>query len=172
MGPACHPLLTFRKPARHLNNGAQAICLHKERKVMPTSSPTAVTRLPKIHLDKTLVGRLEALASATMRRSPEVGERLLTEIARAKLVAPEKLRDDIVTIGSEVTYRNLSTDRVRTVIVSYPEDADIDQQRISVLTPIGVALLGLSAGATISWVTRDDETRVLEVLDVKPPAAL
>lgn len=113
---------------------------------MPTSSPTAVTRLPKIHLDKTLVGRLEALASATMRRSPEVGERLLTEIARAKLVAPEKLRDDIVTIGSEVTYRNLSTDRVRTVIVSYPEDADIDQQRISVLTPDWCGASGVERG--------------------------
>lgn len=97
---------------------------------------------------------------------------LLTEIARAKLVSPEKLRDDIVTIGSEVTYRNLGTDRVRTVVVCYPGDADIDQQRISVLTPIGVALPGLSAGATISWVTRDDETRVLEVLEAKPPPAL
>ncbi|MCU0899376.1 MAG: nucleoside diphosphate kinase regulator [Cypionkella sp.] len=139
---------------------------------MTTPLSASGQRLPKIHLDKTLVSRLEALASATMRRSPEVGERLLNEIARAKLVPPEKLRDDIVTIGSEVTYRNLSNDRTRTVVVSYPEDADIDQQRISVLTPIGVALLGLSAGATISWNTRDDETRVLEVLEVKPPAPI
>lgn len=140
-------------------------------KDMKLSHATATTRLPKIHLDKTLVGRLEALASAMMRRSPEVGERLMEEIARAKLVAPDKLRTDVVTIGSEVTYRDLTTDRLQTVIVVYPEDADIDQHRISVLTPIGVALLGLTAGATISWSTRDDETRQLEVLTVQPSAS-
>ena len=138
---------------------------------MTTSSNHASARLPKIHLDKTLVGRLEALATAMMRRSPEVGERLLDEIARAKLVAPDRLGDDIVTIGSEVTYRDLSADRLQTVIVVYPEDADIDQHRISVLTPVGVALLGLSPGAIISWVTRDDETRLLEIVTVKPPVA-
>lgn len=135
------------------------------------NSATTNNRLPKIHLDKTLVGRLEALANSMMRRSPEVGERLMDEIARAKLVAPEKLRGDIVTIGSEVTYRDLGSDRVQTVILTYPEEADIDLHRISVLTPIGVALLGLSAGAAISWVTRDDETRTLEVVKVIPTSS-
>lgn len=137
-----------------------------------TTTPTGTSvRLPKIHLDKSLVGRLEALASSVMRRSPEVGERLMDEIARAKLVAPDKLRDDVVTIGSEVTYRDLSSDRMQTVFVVYPEDADIDQNRISVLTPVGVALLGLSPGATISWITRDDETRLLEIVAVRLPTA-
>ena len=138
---------------------------------MTTFSTNAEARLPKIHLDKSLGGRLEALASSMMRRSPEVGERLMDEIARAKLVAPDKLRDDVVTIGSEVTYRDLSSDRMHTVFVVYPEDADIDQHRISVLTPVGVALLGLSPGATISWITRDDETRLLEVVSVRLPTA-
>ena len=137
-----------------------------------TTTPTGTSvRLPKIHFDKSLVGRLEALASSMMRRSPEVGERLMDEIARAKLVAPDKLRDDVVTIGSEVTYRDLSSDRMQTVFVVYPEDADIDQNRISVLTPVGVALLGLSPGATISWITRDDETRLLEIVSVRLPTA-
>ena len=95
----------------------------------------------------------------------------MDEIARAKLVAPDKLRDDVVTIGSEVTYRDLGSDRMQTVFVVYPEDADIDQHRISVLTPVGVALLGLSPGATISWITRDDETRLLEVVSVRLPTA-
>ena len=130
------------------------------------------TRLPKIHLDMTQVGRLESLASAMMRRTPELAERLMDEIARAKLVSPDKLRGDIVTIGSEVTYRDLTTGREQTVILVYPEDADIDQHRISVLTPIGVALLGLSAGSAISWLTRDDEARVLEVLAVSAPSVV
>lgn len=136
---------------------------------MTTKPSHASARLPTIHLDKTLVSRLETLAASVMRRSPEVGERLIDEIARAKLVAPEKMRDDVVTLGSEVTYRDLSVTRLHTVSVVYPEDADIDQHRISVLTPVGVALLGLGPGAKISWTTRDDETRQLEVVAVKPP---
>ncbi|WP_127108489.1 nucleoside diphosphate kinase regulator [Pararhodobacter zhoushanensis] len=138
---------------------------------LPNGLPSgrSSARLPKIHLDKSHVGRLEALASAMMRRAPEIGERLMDEIARAKLVAPEKLRADIVTIGSEVTYRDLGTDRLVTVVVVYPEDADIDRQRISVVTPIGVALVGLSVGAKISWIARDAETRQLEVVSVAPP---
>lgn len=137
---------------------------------MTKVSNSASTRLPNIHLDKTLVGRLEALAASVMRRSPEVGERLIDEIARAKLVAPNKMRDDVVTIGSVVTYRDLDMAREHTVSVVYPENANIEEGLISVLTPVGVALLGLSPGATISWVTRDDETRQLEVLEVRPPS--
>ncbi len=71
--------------------------------------------------------------------------------------------------GSVVTYRDLDMAREHTVSVVYPENANIEEGRISVLTPVGVALLGLSPGATISWVTRDDETRQLEVLEVRPP---
>ena len=139
---------------------------------MNTTPTTERVRLPKIILDKTLINRLESLASSMMRRSPTLAERMMEELARAKLVAPEKLRSDIVTIGSAVTYRDLTSDRIRTVVLCYPEDEDIDQNRISVLTPVGVALLGLSAGATIPWLTRDDETRTLEVLTVSPPSTV
>ncbi|OZB17477.1 MAG: hypothetical protein B7X53_06085 [Hyphomonas sp. 34-62-18] len=139
---------------------------------MNTTPTTERVRLPKVILDKTLINRLESLASSMMRRSPTLAERMMEELARAKLVAPEKLRSDIVTIGSAVTYRDLTSDRIRTVVLCYPEDEDIDQNRISVLTPVGVALLGLSAGATIPWLTRDDETRTLEVLTVSPPSTV
>ena len=66
-------------------------------------------------------------------------------------------------------HRDLGTARLNTVSVVYPEDADIEQGRISVLTPVGVALLGLSPGAEISWTTRDDATRQLLVMKVTPP---
>lgn len=147
------------------------ILLTNKKEMNMTTPHPASARLPKIHLDQSLVGRLEALAASVMRRSPDVGERLIDEIARARLVAPDKMRGDVVTIGSEVTYRDLGMDRQHSVTLVYPEDADIDRGRISVLTPVGVALLGLSPGATIFWITRDDEKRHLEVLAVKPPGA-
>lgn len=135
---------------------------------MTTKPLAASVRLPKIHLDKTLVARLEALAASMMRRSPEVGERLIDEIARAKLVAADKLPDDVVTIGSMVTYRDMASSKLQTVSVGNLEDADIDRSRISVRTPVGVALIGLRPGATISWITRNDETRQLAVPTVEP----
>lgn len=130
----------------------------------PASTPQV--RLPKILLDKTVASRLEAMTSTLMRRSPELAERLTEEIARAKLIAPEKLRENVVTIGSEVTYRDMATDRVRTVTLVFPEDADMEQNRISVLTPAGLALLGFSEGAVIRWHMRAHEPRELEIIKV------
>ncbi|WFE77227.1 nucleoside diphosphate kinase regulator [Roseinatronobacter sp. S2] len=130
----------------------------------PASTPQV--RLPKILLDKTVASRLEAMTSTLMRRSPELAERLTEEIARAKLIAPEKLRENVVTIGSEVTYRDMATDRVRTVTLVFPEDADMEQNRISVLTPAGLALLGFSEGAVIQWHMRAHEPRELEIIKV------
>lgn len=136
---------------------------------MNSSHVRQKARLPKIQIDKSLVGRLENLAASMMRRSPDVAERLMDELSRAKLVASEKLRPDVVTIGSTVTYRDCSSHREHTVVLVYPEDEDIGVGRISVTTPVGVALLGLGAGSEISWVTREGVARVLEVIQVLSP---
>ncbi|MDF1708408.1 MAG: hypothetical protein P1U72_09955 [Paracoccaceae bacterium] len=85
------------------------------------------------------------MATSMMSRSLELAERLLGRLPRAKLVAPEKLRQDLVTIGSTVTYRGLTSDRVQTVVLSYLEGEEIDQRRIPVLKPAVIALLGLGA---------------------------
>ena len=138
---------------------------------MSSNAKSPSDRLPNVQLDRTLVNRLETLASSVLRRSPEIGERLIDEIARADLVAPDDLGDDVVTLGSEVTYRDLHTGKAQTVTLVYPEEADIGRNRISVLTPIGVALLGLREGAMISWTMRTAETRQLEVASVSPPAS-
>ncbi|UTH46726.1 nucleoside diphosphate kinase regulator [Loktanella salsilacus] len=137
---------------------------------MNTPFARSTSRLPKIHLDRTLVGRLESLAADALLRSPDLGQRLMTEIGRAKLVAPRKLRDDIVTVGSKVTYCDLSTRLVHTVIICYPENVGIEIDAISVVSPVGVALLGLSAGSNISWETDNNEMLSLEVVTVKAPA--
>ena len=50
-----------------------------------------------------------------------------------------------------------------------PEDADIEQRRISVLTPVGAALLGLTVGQKISWPMPDKSVAVLEVIEVLQP---
>ena len=74
---------------------------------------------------------------------------------------------DVVTLGSEVTFRQ--DERTQTVQIVAPEEADIERRRISVLTPVGAALLGLAVGQKISWEMPDKRGSVLEVVAVRQP---
>lgn len=121
---------------------------------------------PRIVIDAAQLSHLEALADGAMERMPDMADRLLTELSRARVVDTAKLPADIVAIGREVTWRDESTGREQTAVLVWPEDADIAQGRISVATPIGVALIGLSAGARFTWQTRGGEERELTVISV------
>lgn len=119
-------------------------------------------------IDATLIERLDSLADAAVARLPEAAYPLVNKLSAAKLVPPARLPSNVVTIGSEVAYRDDLTGRSMRVRLVWPEQADISRGLISVLTPVGVALLGLSAGARFRWTTRGGEERALSVLDVVP----
>lgn len=123
---------------------------------------------PRIFINEELVDHLEGIAEGALKRSPELADRLLTELARAQRVPPAKVPTDVVTIGNRVTFRDESTGKERSVTLAFPEDADISAGRISVMTPIGVALLGLREGARFDWETTTGETRQLTVVSVTP----
>ncbi len=125
---------------------------------------------PKVVISSADLTHLEDLADSMMRRQPALADRLLTEISRARIVDAAKVRGDVVTMGSTVTYRDETTAQEKTVTLVYPEDADIAQLRASVMTPIGVALLGLSEGASFDWDTLNDQRRILTILKVAQPA--
>jgi regulator of nucleoside diphosphate kinase len=72
-------------------------------------------------------------------------------------------------MGSEVVYRDDMTSRVQTVTLVYPSEADIAKGRVSVLTPIGTALIGLAAGKSTNWKTRTGATKRLTVLQIREP---
>jgi regulator of nucleoside diphosphate kinase len=73
---------------------------------------------------------------------------------------------DVVTIGAEVTFRDAVTGADETVRVVLPQDASIDDGRVSVLAPIGAALIGLSVGQRIDWRLADGRVRHIEVREV------
>ncbi len=126
-------------------------------------------RKPKIIVGEIDHERLTGLATAAIERIPEVAEELLAEMDRAKVVAPAKLPADVVRMGSFVTFASDSAQHRRVQLV-YPGEADIEQGRISVLTPIGAALIGLAAGQSIAWTARDGKKHVLTVTAVEQPA--
>jgi regulator of nucleoside diphosphate kinase len=123
---------------------------------------------PPIAIDANHIARLSALSSLTSGPMVEVSEYLREELDRAHVLPAEKLRPDIVNLGSRVEFRDEQTGKVREIILVYPVDADIACRRVSVLTPVGAALLGLSVGQTISFHTRAGERRELMVLEVGP----
>ncbi|HVV92094.1 MAG TPA: nucleoside diphosphate kinase regulator [Hyphomicrobiales bacterium] len=128
------------------------------------------THAPWIVLDETQHERLSQLAAAARDRAPEAATRLLAELDRAEVVSAGRLPANVVTIGSTVTFRDHDSERPRRVTLVYPAEADIAAGRISVLTPVGTALLGLSTGQSIAWLGLDGHDRHLTVLAVTPPA--
>jgi len=122
---------------------------------------------PPIAIDANHFTRLSALSSLASGPMMEVCKYLREELDRAHVLPAEKLRPDIVNLGSQVEFRDEKTGKVQEFILVYPFDADIACRRVSVLTPVGAALLGLSVNQTISFHTRTGERRELTVLKVR-----
>jgi regulator of nucleoside diphosphate kinase len=122
-------------------------------------------RRPPLIIDVDLYHRLRALAEHGRDLAPEVADKLLDEIERADLRRAEDIPDNVVTIGSTVTFRDGA--RTQSVEIVMPPDADVDHGRVSVLTPVGAALLGLATGQSIRWELGYGRVRTIEVIDVK-----
>lgn len=130
---------------------------------------TRARRKPVITISKTERERLLALAEALGERNAELADTLFGEIERARVVADGTVAENIVRIGSQVTYQP-DAGEPKSVTLVYPGDADIDQGRIAVTTPVGIALIGLSTGQSITWTARDGRTHELTVTEVRQPA--
>ncbi|QYX58206.1 nucleoside diphosphate kinase regulator [Roseovarius sp. SCSIO 43702] len=127
------------------------------------------TSIPAVIVDAAELDHLESLAANAMQRQPAVADKLLDELGRAEIVETDRMPRDVVTIGSRVTFRNESTRAEQTITLVYPEDADISRGCVSIVTPIGAALLGLAEGAQFAWDARDSTRHQLTVLKVEPP---
>ena len=123
--------------------------------------------VPNIVVSEADCDRLTDLATASLERLPEVAEELLNEMERAKIVKDGSVPDDVVRMGSTVTFRS-HDGRERTETLVYPVDEDSDAHKISVMTPVGAALIGLAVGQSISWTARDGRKHELTVVKVTP----
>ncbi len=145
-------------------------------------TPTPTNSLPRITLGESEERRLHDLATAAALtgRAEATARILLAEIERADVVRDNDLPGDVVRMYSWVEFDVDGRDR-RCVQLVYPGEADIERNRISILTPIGAALVGLSSGNSIPLNGHDDRPHKLTVLRVvrhqsgveeeQPPAA-
>jgi regulator of nucleoside diphosphate kinase len=126
---------------------------------------TRTRSVPQIVVSSADYERLNDLADASMERLPEVAEELLSEMERAKVVDAEKVPADVVSMGSTVTFTS-DDGQTRTLKLVWPVDESLDEHRISVMTPVGAALIGLAVGQSISWTARDGKHHRLTVTKV------
>jgi regulator of nucleoside diphosphate kinase len=127
-----------------------------------TANASALLR-PAIILADTDADTLLDLALALGDRSPDTCRMLIEEIDRATIVAPADLPEDVVSVGSLVRFRDAASGTVRTIELVYPSQADVGLDRISVLSPIGAGLIGLSEGQSISWPDLQGRYRELSI---------
>ena len=98
-----------------------------------------------------------------------VSSMLLQEIERAELHDAETLPAGHVRLNSHVTFVDEKTGRLREVQVVLPGKANIEEGRLSILTPMGAALYGLAAGHTIEWPDLEGRTRPIRIVELADP---
>lgn len=122
-------------------------------------------RKPSITMTRSDHAALALLAESVSGRSPGLAEQLFAELDRARVVADSHLRAGVVRMGSTLRFTtDMGEDR--TVTLVFPAEADIAEGKVSILTPIGAALIGLSAGQSIDWTARDGRVHRLSVQSV------
>lgn len=113
--------------------------------------------------------RLQELLSADRskydERDREVLQGLQEELNRAQIVPPLEVPPDVVTMHSQARVQDLDTGEEMLFNLVFPEEANIDQGKLSVLAPLGTAILGYRTGDTFAWKVPAGVRR-LKILDV------
>lgn len=124
----------------------------------------------RIHVARSEIDRLRALVDQHSEgRDAVAAERLAAELDRAIVV--DTLPPGVVAPDSRVRFEDQRTRTVREAVLVYPTGADASAGRISVLAPIGAALLGLAAGDTIAWPLPGGREARIRILAVEPATA-
>jgi regulator of nucleoside diphosphate kinase len=127
---------------------------------------------PHIIIADTEAEQLSALALQMEHAAPLAAGLLLEEIDRAEIRPDGDMPDNVVRMRSIVQFEDDAHGARRTVLLVYPSEADIAAGKISVLTPVGAGLIGLSTDQEIQWPDRDGHERALRILKVRQPARL
>lgn len=110
-----------------------------------------MTDQPPILIATDVAARLEAVLENAGPEFAPVVARLEQELARADLCAPADMPADVVTMHSQVTFADERTGATHQARLAYPREAAAQPGDISILSPAGAALLGLSIGQSIDW---------------------
>ncbi|GAA0397690.1 nucleoside diphosphate kinase regulator [Cocleimonas flava] len=105
---------------------------------------------PKITISSLDAERLEEMIDSLGNNQFPGKEELLAEISRADIVEPNEMPSNIVTMNSKVKFKNKSSDKEFSLTLVYPNNSS-GEATVSILAPVGSALLGLTEGDEIEW---------------------
>ena len=123
--------------------------------------------LPPIAITRRDSEQLARLAAVTADKFPVTSEFLAREVERAHLIEDFETLPGLVSMNSEVEFRDDISGQIRRMKLVYPEEAGKESATISVLTPVGAALIGLSVSQSIEFQTPSGGWRSLTVLSVR-----
>lgn len=117
--------------------------------------------LAPIHLSREDYTKLRLLlASIAPGSASRSQHKLREELDRALVVESPALPSDVVALDSTVEYEDLATGEIETYTLTLPERARIEERRLSILAPIGTALLGYRVGDVVNWSTPGGERQL------------
>lgn len=127
---------------------------------------------PPLTLSRLDVERIESLLEKTPKGHFDTAS-LADELLRANVVEPKDVPADVVTMNSTVVLRNETTGDEREITLVFPHEADGGGSKVSILAPVGSALLGLRVGDSIEWPMPGGHSATLHVLSIRfqPEAA-
>ena len=111
-------------------------------------------RSRRIYITKPDMQKLRALIAgvqASSSRTKATLDKLEEELNRAQVVNPQKVPKDVVTMNSQVRIRDIDSSEESTYTIVFPSEANVANNRISILAPIGTALLGYRVGDVVDW---------------------
>ena len=122
--------------------------------------------------DRTRLEELIEVAEEFGGRDRRDLETLAEELARAEVVSSKDVPPDVVTMNSKVVLRDIDTSEEMTYVLAFPKDANIDAGAISILAPVGTAILGYAKGDVIEWPVPSGIRRIsIEEILYQPEAA-
>jgi regulator of nucleoside diphosphate kinase len=108
----------------------------------------------KLHITDFDMERLQKLLEGTHNWNPkdrDYLEHLEEELSRAVVVPSKKVPGDVVTMNSQIRVKDLDTGKEMLIQLVFPSEADFERGKISILAPIGTALIGYRTGDTVEW---------------------
>lgn len=123
---------------------------------------------PPIVVSRRDAARLEALLDSPRWQNDATAEALMGELTRAEVVDNDAMPADVVGMHSRVECVDENSGEKHTLTLVFPQEADAGAGRISIMAPVGCALLGLSVGQSIDWSTPQGRPLKLRVTDVHP----
>lgn len=110
--------------------------------------------------------RIDDLLAETGETVPGIKE-LRAELERSRVVTAEEVPADVVTMNSTVAFENTATGKRFELTLVYPHDIDGSPGKVSILAPVGSALIGLATGQTIQWQVPGGSALTLRVFEVR-----